>query len=141
MAGIGLLRIGPGTFGTLVAFPLHAFAFAYLHPYAHLGAIGAAFALGTWAGGRTARDLGVPDHGAIVIDEVIAFWLVLFLTPTHPAWQVLAFLLFRVFDIVKPQPIRHFDHNLGGGIGVMFDDLLAAGYTVLCLAVLKLLID
>jgi phosphatidylglycerophosphatase A len=141
VAGIGLLRIGPGTFGTLVAFPLHGWAVAYLHPYAHLAAITAAFALGIWAGGRTSRDLGVHDHGAIVWDEVVAFWLVLFFTPPHPAWQVLAFVLFRGFDIVKPPPIRHYDRNLGGGIGVMFDDLLAAGYTVLCVAGLKVLID
>jgi len=61
-----------------------------------------------------------------VWDEIVAFMLVLFFTPAGIYWQILAFLLFRFFDIVKPQPIRHFDENMHGGLGVMFDDLLAA---------------
>ena len=94
-----------------------------------------------WATARTARDLGVPDHGGIVWDETVAFLLVLFFTPALAVWQVAAFVLFRVFDILKPPPIRHFDRTLKGGFGVMFDDLLAAGFTLLCLAALKAWID
>ena len=67
----------------------------------------------------------------------MAFMLVLFFTPPGIYWQILAFVLFRFFDIVKPQPIRHFDENMHGGLGVMFDDLLAAGYALLCLAFIK----
>ena len=86
---------------------------------------------------RTGKALGVSDYGGIVWDEIVAFVLVLFFTPEGLAWQLLAFLLFRFFDIVKPQPIRHFDQTWHGGLGVMFDDILAAGYTLLCLAAIK----
>jgi phosphatidylglycerophosphatase A len=140
LAGIGLIRFAPGTFGTVAAVPLHLWL-AHLHPYLCLAVIAALFVLGIWATGRTARDLGIPDHGGIVWDETVAFLLVLFFTPADPVWQALAFVLFRVFDIVKPPPIRHFDRSLHGGFGVMFDDVLAAGYTLLCLAALKALID
>lgn len=99
------------------------------------------FGLGVWAAGRTNKNLGVSDHGGIVWDETVAFLLVLFFCPADRLWQAFAFLLFRLFDIFKPQPIRHFDRTLHGGFGVMFDDLLAAGYTVLLLAVVKTILD
>ena len=141
VGGIGLIRFAPGSFGTLAAFPLHFWVASILSTYAHLGLIVALALVGMWASGRTARDLGVPDHGGIVCDETVAFLLVLFFTPADRLWQAFAFLLFRLFDIFKPQPIRHFDRTLHGGFGVMFDDLLAAGYTLLLLAVAKSFID
>ncbi len=141
VGGVGLIRLAPGTFGTLAAFPLH-FWFAHsLPPFAHALLLVTLFVVGIWASGRTAHDLGVHDHGGIVCDETVAFLLVLFFVPADRWWQALAFLLFRLFDIFKPQPIRHFDRTLHGGLGVMFDDLLAAGYTLLVLAVAKALID
>ena len=73
-------------------------------------------------------------------DEIVAFLLVLFFTPEGWAWQILAFILFRFFDIVKPQPIKYFDQNMHGGLGVMFDDILAAAYALLCLAFIKSLL-
>jgi len=81
--------------------------------------------------------LGESDCGGIVWDEIVAFVLVLFFTPPGWEWSLLAFVLFRFFDIIKPQPIRYFEVKLKGGQGVMFDDLLAAGYALLCLAVIK----
>ena len=99
-----------------------------------------AFAVGVRVCDITGKALGVADYGGIVWDEVVAFLLVLFFTPNDPAWQLLAFALFRFFDIVKPQPIRYFDKNWHGGLGVMFDDLLAAGYALLCLAIIKSLL-
>lgn len=135
--GIGLSRFAPGTLGTLIALPLHFWLVTILSTYTHLLVLAAAFALGIWASGRTARDLGVPDHGGIVVDETVAFLIVLFFTPEHRLWQAVAFLLFRLFDIFKPPPIGHFDRTVHGGFGVMFDDLLAAGYTLLCLATFK----
>ncbi len=140
LAGVGLIPIAPGTFGTLGALPLHLWAAAHLTAYLHLAGIAALFAIGIWAAGRTSRDLGVADHGGIVWDETVAFLLVLFFTPPHPVWLVLAFVLFRFFDICKPPPIRYFDRSLKGGFGVMFDDLLAAGYTLLCLAIVRALL-
>jgi phosphatidylglycerophosphatase A len=140
LAGVGLIRFAPGTFGSLAAFPLHFWASAHLNNFVHLAGIAASFLVGVWATARTSRDLGVADHGGIVWDETVAFLLVLFFTPPDAVWQALAFVLFRVFDIVKPPPIRHFDRTLHGGFGVMFDDLLAAGYSLLCLAALKALL-
>ena len=97
----------------------------------------AAFAVGVWMCDKTGRELGVSDYGGIVWDEIVAFMLVLFFTPAGFIWQLLAFSLFRFFDIWKPQPIRYFDNTWHGGLGVMFDDILAAGYALLCLAVIK----
>ena len=136
-AGAGLAPIAPGTAGTLLAFPLYS-ALAYVCPPAmQLAAISGGFLLGVWACGATGRALGVADHGAMVWDEIVAFALVLVFTPAGWAWLAAAFVLFRFFDIVKPPPIRYFDRKLKNGFGVMFDDLLAAFYTLLVLAVAK----
>ena len=96
-----------------------------------------AFALGVWVCDITGKALGVPDYGGIVWDEIVSFMLVLFFTPPGWYWSLLAFVLFRIFDIVKPPPIRYFDSSWHGGLGVMFDDLLAAGYALMCLALVK----
>jgi phosphatidylglycerophosphatase A len=92
---------------------------------------------GAWAAQRAGESLGRPDSGHIVIDEVIAFWIVLWLLPTpHSFWlQALAFVLFRLFDIVKPPPIRYFDARFKNGFGVMLDDLVAAFFTLLVIAI------
>jgi phosphatidylglycerophosphatase A len=141
VGGIGVIRFAPGTFGTLIAIPLHLWLLAPLDPRLHVLVLAALFVVGVWASGRTARDLGVPDHGGIVVDETVAFLIVLFFIPGERLSQAFAFLLFRLFDIFKPPPIRHFDRTVGGGFGVMFDDLLAAGYTLLCLAMFKTFIS
>ena len=94
------------------------------------------FALvGVWAAQVTGRNLGVPDHGAIVWDEVVAFLLVLYFVGDRTLAIVVAFAVFRFFDIVKPPPIRELDGRLKNGFGVMADDLVAAGYTLVVLAV------
>ena len=98
------------------------------------------FLLGVWACGRAARDVGVSDHPAIVWDEVIAFWLVLVVIPGGVASQLAAFGVFRFFDIVKPPPIRQFDARLKGGFGIMFDDLLAALFTLFVFALWRSLL-
>jgi len=87
------------------------------------------------------RALGVADHGAMVWDEMVAFLFLLAIVPRQFAWQAAAFFLFRVFDIAKPPPIRWFERRYHGGFGVMFDDLLAAGYTLLVLAVANRLLS
>jgi phosphatidylglycerophosphatase A len=132
--GSGLAPIAPGTFGTLLAFPFDAGLRAYAGDAAHIAAIALLFALGAWAAQVTGRDLGVADHGGIVIDEIVAFLLVLYFVGADPLRQAIAFLLFRVFDIVKPPPIRQVDQALKNGIGVMLDDLLAAAYTLVVFA-------
>lgn len=135
--GVGLAPFAPGTFGTLLAFPIHAVLVSRLGPQLHALLIVALFVIGIWACERTGRALGVHDHGGMVWDETVAFLLVLFLTPPGLVWQAFAFLLFRLFDIFKPMPIRHFDRNIRNGTGVMLDDLIAAFYALLCLAAWK----
>lgn len=135
--GSGLAPRAPGTFGTLAAFPIYWYLAPHLSGWPFLLMLVGAFVIGVWACGITGKALGVADFGGIVWDEIVAFLLVLFFTPPGWDWSLLAFALFRFFDIVKPPPIRYFDSNWHGGLGVMFDDLLAAGYALLCLATIK----
>lgn len=139
-SGIGLAPFAPGTFGTLLAFPLFDVLSAYTDIVTQLFVFIALFGIGAWACQATGRALGVSDHGGMVWDETVAFLLVLMFTPAGLMWQIAAFVLFRFFDIVKPPPIRHYDRTLKNGFGVMFDDLLAAGYTLFVLALAKTLI-
>lgn len=127
--GAGLAPRAPGTFGTLLGFPL-AWALGALPPALAWMGLAALSVGGIWICGRTGRALGVPDHGAIVWDEMVAFAMVLGVAPRSWPWLVAAFLLFRLFDIWKPFPIRQFDRTVKGGLGVMLDDLLAAGYAI-----------
>ncbi len=127
--GSGLAKKAPGTFGTLIGFPL----FWLISNYAlstQLSVIFVLFVFGIYFCDKTGKALGVADHGAIVWDEIVAMMLVLTITPPHWLAWLLAFLLFRLFDIWKPFPIRYFDAKLKNGFGVMFDDLLAAMYTM-----------
>jgi phosphatidylglycerophosphatase A len=133
--GAGLAPVAPGTFGTLVALPIAAVLWTYAGDAGFIATVGALFAVGVWASAVTGRDLGTPDHGAIVWDEVVAFLLVLYFVGSDGVRVAFAFLLFRLFDILKPPPIRQLDAALKSGFGVMADDILAAGYTLLVFAV------
>ena len=135
--GAGLFPVAPGTAGTLLALPLWWLFGGDGDPVLLLAVLTFLFGLGVWACGVSGRHLGVADHGAMCWDEVVAFLLVLALVPEDPAWQAAAFVLFRTFDILKPPPIRQAEARFKGGFGVMFDDILAAGYTLLVLAVVK----
>jgi phosphatidylglycerophosphatase A len=134
--GSGLSPLAPGTVGTLFAwasFPLLRGVLADIELLAFL-LLG--FVAGILAVQRTGHDLGVIDHGSIVWDEIVPFWLVLFVGPPGYSWQLVAFLAFRFFDIVKPFPARFFDERIKNGFGVMADDLVAGLYTVLTLSAL-----
>ena len=135
--GVGLSRFAPGTMATLLALSLFWLINQHLNPIQFLLLTGTMFVIGIWACGVTGKALGDHDHGGMVWDEIVAFLLVLFFTPQTLIWQAFAFLLFRLFDILKPPPIRYYDKKLRGGFGLMFDDLLAAFFTLLCLAVWK----
>lgn len=135
--GAGLSPWAPGTAGTLLALPLWWLCGDTRDPALLLAVLLFLFGLGVWACGVTGRHLGVADHGGMCWDEVVAFLLVLAVAPEGPAWQAAAFFLFRAFDVVKPPPIRALEKRFKGGFGVMFDDLLAAGYTLLVLAIAK----
>lgn len=139
--GSGLFPVASGTVGTLFAWLLYVPVRAQFGNSDGTFAVFLllAFAYGVLACGRTGRDLGVVDHGAIVWDEIVPFWAVLFMTPSGILWQTTAFLLFRVFDIFKPPPADWFDTKIKNGFGVMMDDAVAAGYTVVSLALIKVL--
>lgn len=139
--GSGLSGIAPGTVGTAfawVTYPLLRGSFETDPGFAVFLLL--AFVIGVAACQVTGRNLGVIDHGAIVWDEIVPFWTVLLFTPPELLWQLGAFLGFRFYDIVKPQPARFFDTQVKNGFGVMMDDVIAAGYTVLTLAVVKSLL-
>jgi len=133
--GSGLAPFAPGTFGTLIAIPLALVLHAYGNDVAFGVAIVIAFVAGAWAAQVTGKALGAADHGSIVIDEIAAFLLVLFFVGVEPVRVAVAFVLFRIFDIVKPPPIRQIDAAFKNGVGVMADDALAALYTLVVFAI------
>jgi phosphatidylglycerophosphatase A len=134
--GSGLSPAAPGTAGSLMAIPLFLVLAYFLPLWPLLAVVAIGFVVGIWFCDLTGKALGASDHGGIVWDEIVAMWLILAFTPPTWLWFSIAFLLFRLFDIWKPFPIRYFDQHVKGGFGVMLDDLLAAGYA---LAALKLL--
>jgi phosphatidylglycerophosphatase A len=133
--GSGLAPKAPGTCGTLAALGLYWMLAPVLPPLAIAFVAVPLFFLGIWAAERTARDLGVQDHGSIVIDEIAAFLPLAALASASLVLQAVAFGLFRLFDIWKPPPIRLLEQRLKGGFGVMFDDLVAACYAYVVLIV------
>ncbi len=139
--GAGLAPFAPGTFGTLAAYPLWWALSLVLPQWAILVLLLPLFGLGVWACGITGRHLGISDHGSMVWDEVVAFILILALIPQSITWQIAAFFVFRFFDVVKPPPIRQAEMRAKGGFGVMIDDILAAGYSLLCLALAQRFFD
>lgn len=139
--GSGLAPFAPGTFGTLFGWLTFVVLAPYLAPSGWAILWGVGLVAGIWATEKTGRDLGVPDHGAMVWDEILAIWGVLLLAPSGWRWQVAAFLLFRFFDIVKPPPIGFVDRRWKGGFGVMADDLVAAFFALLVLALAKRLLE
>ncbi len=130
--GSGAAPIAPGTFGTALGLLIYAL----LPPMSWLlyGLfLVASFALGVWLCDKTARDIGVHDHGGIVWDEFVGIWITMFLAPPGWQWLLSGFVLFRVFDILKPWPIGWLDKNVDGGFGVMIDDVLAGVMAFICL--------
>ncbi len=134
--GSGLLPKAPGTWGSLAT----ALVYWWLAPINLVVLLGAAvllFVAGIWICGTSAKRLGVHDHSGIVLDEVVGMLLALSVVPPEPQWIAVAFVAFRVFDIWKPWPIRDVDHSLSGGLGIMLDDVLAAGYAALATFILQ----
>ena len=137
--GSGLSPIMPGTCGTLFAW-LSFLVLTTRWPDLFTPTIWGiiivvGYFIGVWACEGTGEHLGLAGHGGMVWDEIIAFWLVLvLLMPTSLQTQLVAFLVFRFFDMVKPPPIGYFDRRFKGGFGVMFDDIVAAFFTLLSFA-------
>ena len=130
--GSGLVPRAPGTFGTLAGVPLY-WLLSPLPLFTYLGVVTVLFGLGIWACGRTARDLGGQDPGAIVWDEVVGYLAAMTAAPAGWPWVLAGFILFRLFDIWKPWPIRWLDQRVKGGLGIMVDDLAAGALTWLVL--------
>ena len=137
-AGAGLAPRAPGTAGSVLGLLLGALTFHWVIELRAALVVGVVLA-GIWICGESARRLGVHDHPGIVFDE-IAGMLATLLAADFLGWLelLLAFVLFRFFDIVKPWPIREVDHRLGGGLGIMLDDLMAAAFAAVCLQAAQL---
>ena len=132
--GSGLSPVAPGTAGTLFAWASYSLLRGKMTDIECLLFLLACGIAGIFAVQRTGKDLGAVDNGSIVWDEIVPFWLGLFFCPPVWPWQAAAFLVFRVFDVVKPQPARFFDERVKNAFGVMADDLVAGVYTLLILA-------
>ncbi|MBC6904029.1 phosphatidylglycerophosphatase A [Saccharophagus sp. K07] len=134
--GSGLAPWVPGTVGTLAAVPIYWLAATYLPLTGYLVMVAVALVLGVYLCHHTAYKLGVHDHGGIVWDEFVGFWLTMIAVPLHWYWVLAGFVLFRVFDMIKPWPISVIDRRVGGGVGIMLDDVLAAIPAAACLQAL-----
>ena len=130
--GSGLSPKAPGTFGTLAAIPLY-----WLLSHLSLGyftlAIVITFILGIWICGEASKQLGVHDHGGIVWDEFVGYWITMWALPTDWIWIIAGFIAFRIFDIAKPWPIGWLDKKVDGGLGIMIDDVVAGLMACACL--------
>ena len=133
--GSGLSRYAPGTAGTVAAIPF-ALLLKSLPAIIFWPVLLVLFLLGIHICGTTATRLGRHDPGGIVWDEMVAYWLTIALLPVQWAWWLAAFILFRLFDILKPWPIRKSEKYFKGGLGIMIDDVFAALYAMAILALL-----
>lgn len=131
--GTGTARFAPGTAGTLAAVPLYLLL-QHLSLPAYLAVIAALFAFGVWLCHGTAQDLAVHDHPGVVWDEIVGYLIAMVAAPSGWVWVVSGFLLFRAFDMLKPWPVSWADRRVGGGLGIMLDDLLAGIYAALALS-------
>lgn len=129
--GSGLAKKAPGTFGTLAAIPVWWLLLQGTPDWAYLCVLFAGFAFGVWICDVTSRDMGVHDHGGIVWDEWIGLWITYLWLPSGWLWLVIGFVLFRLFDIAKPWPIKWLDQKVHGGFGIMIDDVLAGLFALI----------
>ncbi len=132
--GSGLAPRAPGTAGSLVGVLL-AFVTLPIGTVPRIIVAAVICLAGIWLCGESARRIGVHDHPGIVWDEIAGMYIVLLAAPMQALWWLVAFLLFRLFDIWKPWPIRDLDHRLAGGLGIMLDDIAAALFASLFLVI------
>lgn len=135
--GAGAAAYAPGTWGTLVGIPFYIVMSSLSVPvYVLICFI--MYVVGVWLCGRTAHDFGVHDHPGIVWDEVVGYLVTMIAVPSGWSWIILGFILFRIFDIVKPWPIRVIDRGVEGGTGIMLDDVLAG---LFALAIMHIILN
>jgi len=135
--GSGLSPKAPGTMGTIASIPFYLLL-AHMGWAFYGGVVLVAFIFGVYCCGQTAKALGVHDHGGIVWDEFVGFWITMFMVPAGWFWLLFGFALFRFFDIVKPWPIKWLDNSVSGGFGIMIDDVLAGLYALAVLQITAL---
>jgi phosphatidylglycerophosphatase A len=134
--GSGLLPKAPGTFGTLAAIPIYLLM-QPLPLWLYLLLVTTGFLAGIWICDQVSKDLGVHDHSGIVWDEIIGYLLTMAFVPFSIWWVLIGFGLFRLFDILKPWPIGWLDKRVGGGLGIMLDDLVAGLFAGLVMLLLQ----
>lgn len=137
--GAGLAPLAPGTAGTVLAIPFALVLWNLAPPWPWL-ILGAMSLLGVYVCGVASRGLGAHDHPAIVWDEMVGYWLSVACVPLTWPWLLAAFVLFRLFDILKPWPISLLDQKVPGGIGIMIDDIVAAFYAMALLAMARVIL-
>jgi phosphatidylglycerophosphatase A len=130
--GSGLAPKAPGTFGTLAAIPLYLLI-QDLALLAYLLVLLVAFVAGIWFCHKAVDWLGQEDPSAVVWDEFVGYWVTMIAAPSSWYWLMIGFVLFRIFDILKPWPISWCDKNLHGGFGIMLDDVVAGLMALICL--------
>lgn len=137
--GIGLLPIAPGTYGSILGMALFlALAHLYLSLFWLILIVLMLYFVSYFAVQSALKIIEKPDPGEIVIDEVLGMMLVMMVVPPDPKWALLAFILFRIFDILKPWPINQVDRKLKNALGVILDDVLAAVYSGIIIVGIRL---
>jgi len=134
--GSGAAPKAPGTFGTLAAIPVYLLL-AQLPLWAYIAVLVVTFMFGVYLCDQASKDMGVHDHGGIVWDEFVGYWIAMAALPFHWGWIIAGFVLFRLFDILKPFPISWLDKRVHGGFGIMIDDVLAGLFALIILQVVR----
>lgn len=133
--GLGYLPKAPGTWGTLLALPIH-YLIVQLPQQGYVAAIAIIIVIAILSAGAAEKIMDKPDPGSVVIDEVAGMLIAMIAIPAHPLAWLLAFGLFRLFDILKPFPVNFFDQRFHGGLGIVLDDLMAGLYALAALQLL-----
>lgn len=130
--GSGASPIAPGTFGTLVAIPFYLLL-TFLSLEIYIVFIFLFIIFSAWLCGKVSHEINIHDHPGMCIDEFAGFFVTMINAPHGIVWIAMGFILFRLFDIWKPWPIRWFDQKIQGGLGIVLDDVLAGLYAFICL--------
>lgn len=133
--GSGCAPVAPGTFGTVASIPFWLLL-SFLSPISYVIAVVAIFLLGWYVSEKASQELNVHDHGGIVIDEFVGFFITMFLVPFSWVNILLGFILFRIFDVIKPWPIKVIDQKVKGGFGIMIDDVFAGIMALICMHII-----
>lgn len=133
--GLGKIKVMPGTFGTLGAIPIYLLIHD-LNPVWYITICLILFGYGIYICGIAEDNSGIKDNPSIVWDEIVGFLFALFAVPFSVSWIALSFIIFRVFDIFKPWPIKVIEKKMSGGLAIMLDDLMAALYSWLIVQIL-----